>query len=133
MDEWEKFNETSLPEKEEIYNSLNMEEIIDANYMHAKIICKDFEIKSLGEYQDLHLKSDTLLLADVFENFRKVCLKMYNLDLAKLLSIPRIAWQAALKGTKVELELLTNTDMLLMAEKEIGGAICHANSSIYKS
>ena len=63
-----------------------MEEITNANYMHGKRVCEDFEIKNLGEYHDLHLKSDTLLLADVFENFRKMCLKVYQLDPAKFLS-----------------------------------------------
>ena len=66
MDDWEKFNETALPEKEEFYSKLNMKDITDANYMHAKIVCKDFEIKNLGEYSDLCLKSDILLSADVF-------------------------------------------------------------------
>ena len=63
-----------------------MEEITNANYMHGKRVCEDFEIKNLGEYHDLHLKSDTLLLVDVFENFRKMCLKIYQLDPAKFLS-----------------------------------------------
>ena len=67
-----KFNETSLPEKEDFYSHLNMEDITDADYVHAKIVCKDFEIKNLGEYHDLHVQSDTLLLATVFENFRNI-------------------------------------------------------------
>ena len=67
MDEWEKFNETSLSEKAEFYSNLNMEDIIDADYMHAKRICKDFETKKLGEYHDLYLKSDTLLLGVTFD------------------------------------------------------------------
>ena len=71
--DWEKFNETTLPEKEEFYSNLNMEDITDADYVHGKRVCKDFEIKNSGEYHDLYLKSDTLLLADVFENFRKMC------------------------------------------------------------
>ena len=62
----------------------------------------------------MYLRSDALLLVNVFENIRKVCLKMYELDLTKFLSAPRLAWQAALRNTGVELELLTNTDMLLM-------------------
>ena len=70
MDEWEKFNETTLPEKEEFYSSVNLEDITDADYMHTKRICKDFEIKKLGEYHDLHLKRDTLLLADVIKILR---------------------------------------------------------------
>ena len=71
MDDWEKFNETTLLEKDEFYSKLNIEGITDADYIHPKRVCKDFEIKHLGEYHDLYLNSDTLLLADVFENFRK--------------------------------------------------------------
>ena len=71
MDKWEKFNETTLPEKEEFYSNLNMEDITDADYMYAKRVCKDFEIKNLGEYHDLYLKSDTLPLADVSKTLEK--------------------------------------------------------------
>ena len=67
-----------------------MEDITDADYMHAKIVCKDFEIKYLGEYYNLYLKSDTLVLGGVFENFRKMCLKIYDLDPAKFLSAPAL-------------------------------------------
>ena len=88
MHYWEKFNETTLPEKEEFYNNLNMEDTTDADYMHGKRVCKDFEIKNLGEYHDLYLKSDTLLLTNVFKNFRKMCLKIYYLDHVKFLSAP---------------------------------------------
>ena len=69
MDGWEKFNETSLSEKEDFYSHLNIEDITDPDYAHAKKILKGFEIKNLGEYHDLYVQSDTLLLADVFENF----------------------------------------------------------------
>ena len=86
MDDWEKFNEATLPEKEEFYSNLNMEEIPEVDYMHRKRVCKDFEIKGLGEYHDLYLKSDTLLLADVFENFRKMSLKVYQFDPAKFIA-----------------------------------------------
>ena len=77
MDDWEKFNERSLPEKEDFYSHLNMEDITDADYVHAKRVCKDLEIKNLGEYHDLYDQNNTLLLADVFENFRNVHLDMY--------------------------------------------------------
>ena len=87
--------------------------------MHGKRVRKDFEIKNSGEYHHLYLKSDTLLLADVFENFRKMCLKIYQLDPAKFLSAPRLAWQAALKKTEVKLELFTDNYILLMVEKEL--------------
>ena len=76
MDDWEKFNETTLPETEEFYRNLNIEDITDEDYMHWKRVCKEFEIKNLGEYHDLYLKSDTLLFADVFENSRKMSLKI---------------------------------------------------------
>ena len=65
MDDWEKFNETSSPEIEDFYSHLNVEDIADADYAHAKRVCEDFEIKHLGEYYDLYIPSDTLLLADV--------------------------------------------------------------------
>ena len=129
MDDWEKFNEATLPEKEDFYSHLNMEDIIDADYAHAKRVCKDFEIKNLKGYHDLYVQSNTLLLADVFDNFRNMCLELYELDPRKFLSAPVLAWQAALKKAKVKLDILTDIDMLLMAEKGIRGRKCH---SIYR-
>ena len=79
-DDCKKFNETTLPEKEEFYSNLNMEDITDVDYLHAKRVCKDFEMKNLSDHLDLYLKTDTLLLTDVFENFRKMCLNIYHLD-----------------------------------------------------
>ena len=126
MDDWEKLNETILSEKEEFHSNLNMENITDAYYNHEKRVYTDLEIKTFGEYHDLYLKSDTLLLADIFENFRKMYLIIYELDFVKFLSVPGLAWQAALKKTEVKLELLTDIDMLLMVEKGITGGTCHA-------
>ena len=126
MDDWEKFNQPTLPEKEKFYSNLNMEGITEADYMPIKRVCKDFEIKNLGEYHDLYFKSDTLPLADVFENFSKMCLQIYHLDPVKSLSAPGLAWQTALKKTEVKLELLNDTDMLLMVEKGTRRGICHA-------
>ena len=88
MYDWEKFNETSLPEKQYFYSHLNMEDIADADYAHAK---KEFQIKKLGEYHNLYVQSDTLLLADTFKNFRNICIKIYKLDPVKLLSVPGLA------------------------------------------
>ena len=85
----------TLPEKEKFYSNLNMEDITDTNYIHEKKVCKDFEIKNLSEYHDLYLKIDTLVLVDIFENFRKVCLKTYHLGPVKFLSSPVLVWQAA--------------------------------------
>ena len=115
MDDWEKLNEATLPEEEECYSNLNMEEITDADYMHGKRLCKDFEIKHSGKYHDLYLRSDTLLLADVFENFRKVCLQIYQLDLFLLGS--GLAWKAALKKTEVKLEILFDVNVWAMSQK----------------
>ena len=120
-----KLNETTLPEKEDFCSHLNMEDITNAYYTHTKKVCKDFEIKDSGEYYDLYVQSNTLLLADIFENFRIMRLKMYELVPAKFLSAPGLAWQAALKKKKVKLDLLTDIDMLLMAEKNIRGRISH--------
>ena len=103
-----------------------MEDITDADYTHAKRVCKDFEIKHLGEYHDLQVQSNTLLLADVSENFRNMCIKIYELDPPKNFSASGLAWQTALKRTKVKLDLLTDNDMLLVVEKGIRGVICHS-------
>ena len=91
-DDWQKFNETSLTEKEDFYSYLNMEDITDLDYADTKRVCKDFEIKHLGEYYDSYVQSDdTLSLADVFENFRNKRLEIYELDPAKFLSAPSMA------------------------------------------
>ena len=103
-----------------------MENIDDIDYRHGNNVFKRFKLKNLGEYHGLYVKSDTLLLADVFENFRNMCLKVYELDPAHFLSLLRLAWQACLKKTKIKLELLTDYDMLLMVEEGIRGGICHS-------
>ena len=94
-----------------------MEDITDADYTPAKRVCKDFEIKSLGVYHDLYVQINILLLVYVLENFRNMCLKICDLDLAKFLSAPGLPWSAGLKKTKVKLYLSNNIDMLLMVEK----------------
>ena len=96
-----------------------MEDITNADYVHTKRVCKDFEIPNLEEYQDLYVQSETLLLVDVSENFRNMCLEIYELDPARFLSAPRLAWQAVLQKTKVKLDLLTDINMLLMVQKGI--------------
>ena len=126
MDAWEKFNEISLPSKGDFYSNLNMEDINDIDYRHANNVFKVFKLENLGTYHDLYVQSDTLLLADVFNNFRNMCLKEYELDPAHFLSLPGLAWQACLKKANIELELLMGYDMLLMVEKGIRGGICHS-------
>ena len=103
-----------------------MENNDDIDYRHGINMFKRFKLKNLGEYHNLNVQSDALLLADVFENFRNTCLKVYELDPAHFLPLPRLAWQACLKKTNVKLELLTDYDMLLMVEEGIRGGICHS-------
>ena len=94
--------------------------------MHPQRDWKDFEIKYFVEYHDLYVQSNSLLLADVFENFWNMLLQIYELDTARFVIAPELAWERALKNTKVRLNLLTDIDMLSMVEKSITGGICHA-------
>ena len=103
-----------------------MENIDDIDYRHGNNVFKIFGLKILGEYHDLYVQGDTLLLADVFENFRNKCLEVHELDPAHFLSFPGSAWQACLKKTNIILELLIDYDMLLMVEEGIRGGICHS-------
>ena len=126
MDGWDKFNETSIPNKESFHSNLTMENNTETDYLHANNVFKTFKLNNLGDSHDLYVQSDTLLLADVFENFRKACIKTYELDPAHFISLPGLAWKACLKKTGVELELLADYDMWLMIEEGIRGGICHA-------
>ena len=108
---------------------LNLENISDEDYVHAQKVWDVFQIKNPGEYHDLYVKIDTLLIAGIFENFRNMCLSIYELDLVYFLSAPGLAWQGCLKKTKVELQLLTDYDIILMTEKGIRGGICQASLS----
>ena len=126
MDSWERFDENTIPPKEAFYSELNLESITDKDYEHVKKVWETFEIKNLGKYHDLYVQCDTFLLADVFGNFRNKCIEIYGLHLSHFLSAPGLAWQTCLKKRKVELELLTDIDMLLMVEKGTKGGICQA-------
>ena len=123
MDCFERLSETTLPPIESFYSELNKSGISEDNYTHAQNVWETFEMETLQDYPDLYLKTDVLLLADVFENFRDVCQENYGLDPAWYYTAPGLAWDAALKVTKVELELLADPDMLLMIEKGIRGGV----------
>ena len=114
MGVWEKFNETILSEWENFCSHLNIENITNADYAHAKRGCKDLATKNLGEYHDQYVKNNILLLADVFQNFRNMCLEICEVDPAKFLSTPGLALPAALKKTKVKLDVLADIDMFFM-------------------
>ena len=94
MDNLEKLNEASLPEKEDFRSHLKMEDITYADYAHVKRVCKDFQIKKFRRILRLVCQSDTLIATNVFENFKNICLAIYELDPAKFLSVPRLVWQA---------------------------------------
>ena len=123
MDSLERFKENKLPPKEAFYSRLMGEGISDEDYEHAKKVWKVFGMKTLQDYHDLYNVTDVLLLADVFENFRNICMENYKLDPAHYFTAPGLAWDACLKMTNVELELLSDIDMLLMIEKGIRGGV----------
>ena len=100
MDSWERFNETSLPPKKSFYSELNLEDISDKDYLHAQKVFEEF-CTDIGDYHDLYVQCDTLLLADVFEKFRDKCIEIYGLDPSHFLSAPGLAWQACLKRQKL--------------------------------
>ena len=118
-------SEKSLPPKDAFYSNLNDEDISDEDYQHAIRVWNTFGCKTLRDYHDLYLKSDVLLLADVFESFRKTCLHHYKLDPAHYYTSPGLAWDACLKETGQHLQLLHDYDMLMMFEKGIRGGISH--------
>jgi len=108
MDSFQRFEETRLPDKKEFFNDLNNSAISDSEYQHASEVWDAFKINNLGEYHDLYLKTDVLLLVDVFENFRDESLKNYGLDPAHYFTSPGLSWDAALKKTKIKLGLITD-------------------------
>ena len=126
MDSWKRFKEESLPDKESFYSELNNEHITDEDYAHAQKVWDTLRIKNLGEYHDLYVQSDTALLADVLESFRDKCIEKYELGPARFLSALGLAWQACLKKNKVELELLTDNDKLIMLEEGTRGGMCQS-------
>ena len=124
MDSFDKFND-KLPRKEEFYSILNDEHISDEDYKHAQNVWNTFSLKNMGQYHDLYLQSDILLLADVFENFRKTCLEYYKLDPCHYFTSPGLSWDAMLKMTDIKLELMTDIDMFQFIEKGLRGGISY--------
>ena len=125
MNDWDKFEEKELPSKEFFHSELTLEDISDTDLKHANNVFKKFNLNNLGEYHDLYVESDTLLLGDIFENFQNACLSNYGLDPMHFVSLPGLAWQACLKKTDVKLELITDYDMFLIVEYGVRGGICH--------
>ena len=123
MTDFKKLNVNKLPPKSKFYSRLNDSNITDEEYKHAKNVWKEFNCKTMRNYHDLYLKTDVLLLADVMENYRNVCIGNYRLDPLWYYTAPGLAWDAALKISKIKLELITDPDMYLLVENGIRGGI----------
>ena len=124
IDNWEKIDETTLLPKEAFYSNLNLEKISDEGSAHSQKVWDVFKIKNLGEYHDLYVQNDRLLLSGVYENFRNMSLNIYERHPVHFVFALGLAWQACLKMTGVKLELVADYDMILMIEKGIRGGIC---------
>ena len=125
MDSFDKFNKTELPTKEEFYSILIDEHISDEDCTHAQNVWNTFKLQTMGEYHNLYLKSDILLLADVFENFRRTCIQYYKLDPCHYFTSPGLSCDAMLKMTNIQLELMTDIDMFEFIEKGMRGGISY--------
>ena len=126
MNSWERFDEKHLPPIDKFYSNLNLKDTSKDDYRHVQRVWSIFNIKNLGEYHDLYVQSDTTQLADIFEQFRTVCLRVYKLDPAYFCTTPGLAIEACLKKTNVKIELLTDIDIVLMFEKRLKGGILRA-------
>ena len=133
MDSCEIFNQTELPTKELFYSVPNDQHITSGEYDHARKVWETFSIKTMSEYHDLYLKSDVLLLADVFDSFRKTCLQYYKLDPCHYFTSPGLTWDAMLKMTNIELELMTNVDMFQFIEKGMRGGVSYISNRYGKA
>ncbi len=122
-----------LPSKDNFYSELTQSNITDEDYDKANLVWNNFNIKNLGEYHDLYLKTDVLLLTDVFENFREMCLNYYGLDPAYYLTLPNYAWDVMLYTTNVELEQIHDLDMYEMFEKGLRGGMCQVSHKHIKA
>ena len=126
MTSWDRFAETQLPCKQAFHSSLKMSDICECDYEHAQKVWRAFNSKDLGEYHDLYLITNVILLANMFETFKDTCLEYYQLDPADFYTSPGLAWQACLKKMGIKLELITGPDMLLMFKHGIRGGITQA-------
>ena len=124
MNSFDKFDDKQLPSKDDFYSQLSEEGISENGYERAKIRWKHFDIKNMGEYHDLYLKTDVLLLTDIFDNFRDVCMKYYGLDPAYYYTLPNFAFDAMLKMTGVEIDLIYDQEMHEMIEAGLRGGMC---------
>ncbi|XP_031633745.1 uncharacterized protein LOC116347323 [Contarinia nasturtii] len=135
MDSWNKLNDTQLPPQENFYSDLTNCSISDEQYAFAQTVWDTFNIQTMREYTDIYLKTDVLLLADIFEKFRDSCIKLYELDPAHYYTLPGYSWDCMLRYTGVEIELLNDIDKIMFIERSLRGGIsqcsnrhCEANN-----
>lgn len=133
IDSWTRLDETSLPSKDSFFSVLTGNHISDDEYEFARKVWAGFNLRTLGEYSDLYMKTDILLLADVFEHFRQTCHDIYKLDPAHYFTAPGLSFDAMLKHTQVRIELLTDVDMLLFIERGIRGGISQCSKRYSKA
>lgn len=133
IDSLEKLDEKSLPTRDKFYSKLTESAVSDEDYEFAIKVWNQFEVKSLGDYSDLYMKTDILLLTDVFENFREICYENYELDPLHYYTAPGLSFDAMLKHTKVNIELLTDVDMLLFIERGVCGGISQCSKRYSKA
>ena len=117
LNSFDRFKETPLPDKELFYSTLRNSNVTDQDYDHAINVWNKFIMKTFGDYHDIYLKSDVLLLADIFENFRDLCWSYYKLDPVHYYGTPEITWDACLKMSRQTLELITDPAIYLFIEK----------------
>lgn len=127
MNSFDRFREKQLPPKEAFYSHLTESHIEDKEYERAKRIWEHFGVKNLGEYHDLYLRTDVLLLTDIYENFRDLCLEYYGLDPAHYFTLPNFAWEAMLLKTQVLIDPLTDQEMYEMIERGLRGGMCQVS------
>ena len=130
FDDFERFKKRALPPKEAFYSKLSEEHVSDTDYERALKVWKHFGIRTLGQYHDLYLRTDVLLLTDVFENFRDLCMEYYGLDPAHYYTLPNFAWDAMLLKTGVEIEQLHDQEMFEMVEKGMRGGMCQVSHKL---
>ncbi|CAG9824524.1 unnamed protein product [Phaedon cochleariae] len=132
IDSFQRFNETQLPPIDAFFNKLNEKPCPRRHYLKANVVWNEFNCQDLGQYVDIYMKTDIMLLTDVFEKFRTSCLRTYNLDPAHYYTLPGFTWDAMLYKTGQELKLLANVDMFLFVERGIRGGfsqICSKTKS----
>ena len=125
MDSFKKFFEDKLPDRCEFFNSLKDECFSEKDYSHAINVWNTFKINAMDDYHDLYLKTDVLLLADVFEKFIDTCLEYYGLDPCHYFSTPGLSWDSMLKMTRIELELISDIEMYLFIEERMRRGISY--------